>query len=106
MSEEGLSRVHALVVGRVQGVGFRYFVLQAANRSEESITGWVRNLADGRVELLAEGPRHALENLLIEVQRGPSASKVNRIERDWGEAQGTFEDFLIRPTALAPPPNS
>lgn len=96
------SRVHARVEGRVQGVGFRYFVRQATAQAEGAITGWVRNLADGRVELLAEGERADLENLLIMVKRGPSASKVHRIERTWGEASGAFADFSIRPTAHAP----
>jgi len=102
MSESSLSQVHALVSGRVQGVGFRYFVLQAANRSEEPLSGWVRNLADGRVELLAEGPRHAVENLLIAVGRGPSSSKVKRIDKQWGEGGSAFSEFSIRPTAQAP----
>ena len=102
MSANSLSRVHAVVSGRVQGVGFRYFVLQAANRSEEPLGGWVRNLADGRVELLAEGPRHALENLLIAVERGPSSSKVKRIDKQWGEGRGTYSEFSIQPTAQAP----
>lgn len=100
MEGKELQRVHAIVEGRVQGVGFRYFVRQAANAL--SVGGWVRNLADGRVELMAEGQKEALEALLRSVREGPRASKVSRIEQNWGDAQGEFEGFAIRATAPRP----
>ncbi|MDA1330105.1 MAG: acylphosphatase [Chloroflexi bacterium] len=95
-------RLHALIGGRVQGVGFRYFVSRSVAGLDEPVHGWVRNLTDGRVEILAEGPRHALENLLIVAREGTGASKVNRVEEEWGKVTGEFGDFSIRPTAKNP----
>ena len=61
-------RLEATVIGAVQGVGFRWFVLQAAGRLE--LRGWVANRADGAVVCVAEGPRPALDTLLIALARG------------------------------------
>lgn len=94
MIDETRLRLHALVSGRVQGVGFRYFVRRAAQAL--SLDGWVRNLRDGRVELVAEGPRGALEDLLGTVQRGPRGSDVSAVSRDLGEASGEFSGFGVR----------
>ena len=88
-------RLHAEVRGRVQGVGFRWFVQAAAQRRE--LTGWTRNLADGRtVELVAEGPRPVLEALLAELRRGPSGSRVEAVSASWEAATGEFSAFEIR----------
>ena len=57
MSDDSMTRLHVHLKGRVQGVGFRYFVQRTASRLE--VYGWVRNRWDGSVEVLAEGPRHA-----------------------------------------------
>lgn len=89
-------QLHAVVEGRVQGVGFRYFVRQRA--AALPLTGWVRNLSDGRVELLAEGPRAELEKLLGSVQRGPTGSLVTHVVADWRPASKGYSDFAIRPT--------
>src|SRR5205807_9329129 len=71
---DGQVRLHAIVHGDVQGVGFRYFVLRRAR--EARLAGWVRNRADGTVECLAEGPRAALEGLLADLRRGPGLAEV------------------------------
>ena len=69
-----------VISGRVQGVGFRYFVQSAAVR--ESIRGWVRNLDDGRVETAAAGETDAMERFERAIRQGPPASRVDRVEVD------------------------
>lgn len=88
---DATARLHAYVSGRVQGVGFRFFVLDAAQ--ELGLTGWVRNLNDGRVEVLAEGPRPDLERLLRLLHQGPPASWVTGIDATWEPATAEFPDF-------------
>jgi acylphosphatase len=68
-------RRRVLVSGRVQGVGFRYFVQDAAQG--EGLTGWVRNDAGGAVEIEAQGTQAAMERFLAEVRQGPSLSRVD-----------------------------
>jgi acylphosphatase len=92
-----LSQLRAVIEGRVQGVGFRYFVQQAA--IEIGITGWVRNLADGRVELLVEGSRQDCDELLKTVSQGPSMSAVSNVDEIWGNPTGEERGFHIKPTA-------
>jgi len=70
--------VSAFVSGRVQGVSFRHFTAQEGRRL--GLSGWVRNLADGRVELLAEGAPAAVAALLQSVGRGPPAARVDQVE--------------------------
>jgi acylphosphatase len=85
------------VSGRVQGVGFRYFVQDAAQR--EGVRGWVRNLGDGRVEAFAQGDADALARFEARVRQGPSMSRVVGV--DIVEELPTFAaaDFAVRPTA-------
>ena len=82
-----------LVSGRVQGVGFRWFVQDAAIR--EGLTGWVRNLADGRVEALVEGPSEAVGRLEAVVREGPRLARVDRLVVGVEDATGTFTTFSI-----------
>lgn len=70
-------RVTILVSGRVQGVGFRYFAVGAVRRL--GLCGTVRNLPDGGVEVVAEGPRLRLDALISEVRQGPSAARVTGV---------------------------
>ncbi len=88
-------RLHAIVRGRVQGVGFRWFVMDAAG---DAMTGWVRNLRDGTVEVVAEGPRRPLEGLLEALGRGPAGAYVSGVTYDWEPAGGDLGRFEIRPT--------
>ncbi|MCX7624317.1 MAG: acylphosphatase [Thermomicrobium sp.] len=93
MSERGA--LHCIVYGRVQGVGFRFFVVDEAERL--GVVGWVRNRPDGRsVELWAEGPRPALERLAERVRVGPPGAWVERVECTWVEPTGTYTDFSVR----------
>jgi len=84
------------VTGRVQGVGFRYFALEAARRF--SLTGYVMNLRDGSVQAYAEGPRELLERFLGAMQRGPGGAHVREVRTSWGTATGQYSTFTIQPT--------
>ncbi len=89
-----LARLHVTVRGFVQGVGFRYFVIEAARRL--GLTGWVRNNRDGSVEAVAEGSRQALEQWLEAVRRGPRGARVTEVEANWGAATREFGGFTLR----------
>lgn len=93
MDEKQLLRLHAVVQGRVQGVGFRAFVL--ARASQLSLTGWVRNTSSGDVEVLAEGERQALEKFIADLMQGPRAAFVVNVEHDWLPATGEFTHFDV-----------
>ena len=90
-------RLHAKVSGRVQGVGFRYFVLNSAN--ELGLVGWARNRRDGSVEVLAEGPLDDLKQLVGALRRGPGSSHVRDLKTDLQDASGEFKTFFIKPTS-------
>lgn len=85
------SRLHASVHGRVQGVGFRYFVVESANQLQ--LTGWVRNRFDSSVEVVAEGARQTLDTLVTDLKRGPRASNVTEVKVSWEPASGEFSGF-------------
>lgn len=87
-------RLDATVVGGVQGVGFRWFVRDAAQRLD--LRGWVANEADGSVRCVAEGPRTSLEALLRELAVGPRGAQVENVARRWGAADGSLGRFEIR----------
>jgi acylphosphatase len=87
-------RLHAFVSGRVQGVGYRWRAVEEATRL--ALTGWVRNLADGRVELLAEGEASDLEALLRWARNGPPASRVDDLEIRYETPTREFTRFEAR----------
>jgi len=87
-------RLKLLISGRVQGVCYRWFTRDTA--VELGLTGWVRNLADGKVEAVAEGERDKLEQLLVWCRRGPDMARVTDIRTEWEEGSGEFQDFSIR----------
>ena len=86
-------RMHIFYSGRVQGVGFRYTVKSAAAGFEA--TGTVRNLLDGRVELVAEGPREELEAFRQAIRESGLGRLIQREEEIWGPAAGGFRGFEI-----------
>lgn len=88
------ARLHIVISGRVQGVAYRYFAEKRA--VSLSLTGWVRNLYDGRVEVVAEGERANLEVFLAELRKGPRLAQVEDVDVRWGEPTGEFVAFLIR----------
>lgn len=89
-----LARLEATARGRVQGVGFRYFVLRRG--MELGLTGWVANESDGSVRCIAEGPRSDLEALLATMERGPTGALVEGVRATWSDATGSLRDFGIR----------
>ena len=88
------ARVHLVVSGIVQGVAFRAYTVDEARRL--GIAGWVRNLADGRVEVEAEGARRALEALVAFCRRGPPAAQVDDVEATWSAFAGDLGAFSMR----------
>ncbi len=92
--ETQLKRLHAIVEGHVQGVGFRYFVLSQAQSL--NLTGWVRNLTNGDVEVTAEGNSTDLEQLLFKLHQGPPGSHVINVQAEWLAAENTFTLFSVR----------
>jgi len=89
----GEKRVHIFVSGIVQGVFFRDHTRRWAE--ELGLGGWVRNLADGRVEAVAEGPDEALQAFLSRVRRGAPRSRVDNLEIAWEPFRGEFTGFRI-----------
>jgi len=82
------------IVGRVQGVGFRWFAWDAAVR--EGLTGFVRNMPDGSVEAVVEGDRDALDRFEWKVSSGPRGARVDHVNREAGPASGRYRDFSIK----------
>jgi acylphosphatase len=93
MSDAVVRRI--LVSGRVQGVGFRYALADVA--SEHGVTGWVRNLRDGRVEAVLEGTADGVAATIAWARSGPRGASVTGVDVE--QASGSFEGFSIAPTA-------
>jgi len=87
-------RAHVFVSGMVQGVFFRSETRHEANRRK--VTGWVRNLRDGRVEAVFEGEKDAVEKLIEFCRTGPPGARVTKVEVSWEEYTGEFKGFLMR----------
>lgn len=87
-------RLDAVVRGRVQGVGFRFFVIRSA--AELGLTGWVANLPDGAVRCVAEGDPASLEAFADRLRAGPAAALVDAVLTAWPAATGEFSSFSIR----------
>ncbi len=85
---------HLIISGRVQGVGFRYSMSEAAERL--GVTGWVRNRRDGTVEAVVDGATDAVDAMLAWAHRGPRGASVTDVQVT--EAAGSFERFEMRPT--------
>ena len=87
-------RVHAFYSGRVQGVGFRMTAEEVAHTL--GVVGWVKNLRDRRVELVAEGDEPALRQFLDTLQTGAMKNFIQQVEVSWSHASDTFNEFEIR----------
>ena len=87
------ARFRATVTGRVQGVGYRYFVLAEAERLR--LGGSVRNLPNGAVAVEAEGPRPKLLDLLERLHQGPPAARVERVDVDWLSPHGQAQFIIL-----------
>ncbi|RLF16159.1 MAG: acylphosphatase [Thermoprotei archaeon] len=86
-------RAHVFISGRVQGVFFRAWTEDEAVK--RGLTGWVRNLADGRVEAVFEGDKEAVEEMVKLCWKGPPGARVTNVEVKWEPYTGEFTDFRI-----------
>jgi acylphosphatase len=86
-------RAHVYVTGRVQGVFFRAETLDHAIR--HNITGWVRNLADGRVEAIFEGEKQQVDVIIEFCKRGPPGAYVRKLDVTWEDWTGEFREFQV-----------
>jgi acylphosphatase len=87
------ARAHVHVSGRVQGVFFRSSVAELAESLH--VTGWIRNLYDGRVESVIEGEKDDLERVVEFCRRGPPGAHVHNLDLKWEEWSGEFSDFRV-----------
>jgi acylphosphatase len=86
--------LHCLVSGRVQGVGYRAFVLEQAY--DLGLTGWTKNLPSGQVEALAQGSSDALEEFVRRLRKGPSWARVDTVEASEEPVGEAYKDFQVR----------
>lgn len=90
----GKARVHIIVKGLVQGIFFRVGAKEKARQL--GITGWVRNLDSGKVEIVAEGEKKKLEELVEWCNKGPSSARIEEIKTEWQSCKAEFKNFDIR----------
>lgn len=90
----GFQRLHAIVRGRVQGVFFRAWTQELA--WELGLKGWVKNLPDGSVEIMAQGNKGVLEKFLTRCRKGPPAARVSEVDSQWDDPSEELYDFEIR----------
>ena len=93
MADKEHARLHASIHGYVQGVGFRFFVYHHAINL--NLKGWVRNRFNGSVEVVAEGPKSALDFFMDYLKEGPPGSDVAEITEEWQNFQDEFSEFSI-----------
>jgi acylphosphatase len=89
-----VKRIHCHISGRVQGVFYRAHAKEWARQN--NLTGWVRNKADGSVELMAEGEEKDLKALVEKLKQGPPSGKVDDCHVHWEPASGKFNAFNVR----------
>ncbi|EMM75368.1 acylphosphatase [Leptospira santarosai] len=94
MGSKNNSRAKILVRGKVQGVGFRYYILQRAQ--EGRLSGYTQNLPGGEVETVVEGDKVFIEDLYKAIQRGPKGSEVKEVLISWEDPKGNFRTFEIK----------
>ena len=90
----GIKQYHLIIKGRVQGVGYRFYAQQYALKL--GLTGWVRNLPDGCVEIIAEGDTSLLEQLYAWVKQGPRYAEVSSVDVNQLNTTDRFSNFTIR----------
>ncbi len=93
MSPHIQTRVHFFISGIVQGVFFRSQTREKAQQLE--LEGWIRNLPDGRVEVVAEGEKEKIEELIKWIKKGPALAQVSDLKIEWQEFKGEFNKFKI-----------
>jgi len=87
-------RAHVYVGGRVQGVFFRSEIQDEAVK--RNVTGWVKNLPDGRVEAVFEGEKENVEKVIEFCKKGPPGARVTKVDVHWQNFTGEFENFVIK----------
>jgi len=93
-NQAGRARLHLIISGRVQGVGFRFSAYDEAK--DLALAGWVRNIAGGEVEIVAEGSKENLQMLAAWAHEGPSSAHVTEVREDWLDFTAEFTEFRIR----------
>ncbi len=93
-SEKSPQQLHVTIRGRVQGVFFRAWTQETAVKL--GLTGWVKNLRDGKVEVLSQGKKETLEKFLSECRKGPPAAHVEEIEHEYEKIETVYPTFEIR----------
>jgi acylphosphatase len=88
-----MARAHVLITGMVQGVFFRAHTRDEARA--RGLTGWVRNLPDGRVEAVFEGEHSTIDDMLAWCHKGPPYAYVQEVKVSWQPYQGDFKDFRV-----------
>jgi acylphosphatase len=89
-----MERLHAIVFGRVQGVGFRYFA--KAEALMHGVSGYVKNLPDKSVEVVAEGNSKNLKKFLKAIEKGPPTAFVENVKVSWSKPKNEFQNFSIK----------
>jgi len=92
-AESGTTRIHVVVRGRVQGVGFRWFVRELARGLD--LAGWVKNRGDGGVEVVAEGSEASVRLLMQRLREGPPGADVREVEELPADAAAVPKPFAI-----------
>lgn len=86
-------QLHVLISGMVQGVGFRHATYRQALKL--GLSGWVRNLPDGRVEAVVQGDRPVIDQMLAWCRKGPALARVDRVDATWESVHTPYTDFEI-----------
>jgi len=89
-----IKRLHLIISGQVQGVSFRFYAQQKAQKL--NLRGFTRNLDDGGVEIVAEGEEDSLKFFLDWCRQGPPFAQIDKVEAKWSESTGEFKTFAIR----------
>ena len=89
-----MQQAHVFISGTVQGVGYRYFVRNNARRL--GLTGFARNTEDGGVEVVLQGDKEKIEEMIGLCHKGPFLAEVKEIGFEWEEAEEKFEEFVVR----------
>ena len=87
-------RAHCRIYGKVQGVFFRANTREQAR--SRGLTGWVKNLTDGSVEAVIEGPRDEVEEVVDWARSGPPRARVDDLNVEWDAATGEFDEFVVQ----------
>ncbi|MEK7571465.1 MAG: acylphosphatase [Patescibacteria group bacterium] len=87
-------QAHIFISGIVQGVGFRYFIRSNARKLQ--LTGWVRNIPDGRVEAVVQGDKKTIAKLVAKCEKGPFLAEIKAVKVDWEEMTEPLKEFYFK----------